>query len=369
MVFTGIVEEMGEVVSVERKADLEMWDGSKSEGFVLKIKCKVALQGAYIGCSIAVNGTCLTVTQFDSEAFEVNCAPETLRRTDLGDLKTGDLVNLERSMAATDRNSGHFVQGHVDEAGKILKFTPEGDSLWVRISLSDEILPFVIPKGYIAVDGTSLTVCEATDKDGGHCSVCAMPFVLLGPRVQVNRREKWFNLMLIAHTQKCIVIPKKKAADRSHTTVAADAGCCFRGSVCCSSFLEGSADSLDALQARNHGMLGPRVGSVVFLAGTFSSKGEWHRLRCRLDRIKALFARLSAVGWNFLAGLAVGLRFSGTAPLSSQRLSTQHWTASHAQLQAFPLHQVSDAPPAFAGASVASVKAFQATGPLCIVWF
>lgn len=190
MVFTGIVEEMGEVVSVERKADLEMWDGSKSEGFVLKIKCKVALQGAYIGCSIAVNGTCLTVTQFDSEAFEVNCAPETLRRTDLGDLKTGDLVNLERSMAATDRNSGHFVQGHVDEAGKILKFTPEGDSLWVRISLSDEILPFVIPKGYIAVDGTSLTVCE------------------------VNRREKWFNLMLIAHTQKCIVIPKKKVGER-----------------------------------------------------------------------------------------------------------------------------------------------------------
>eukprot|EP00913_Durusdinium_trenchii_P028553 g26780.t1 len=91
-------------------------------------------------------------------------------------------------MAATDRNSGHFVQGHVDEAGEILKFTPEGDSLWVRISLSDDILPYVIPKGYIAVDGTSLTVCE------------------------VNRKEKWFNLMLIAHTQKCIVIPKKKYA-------------------------------------------------------------------------------------------------------------------------------------------------------------
>mmetsp|Transcript_51159 Transcript_51159/g.95888 ORF Transcript_51159/g.95888 Transcript_51159/m.95888 type:complete len:242 (+) Transcript_51159:71-796(+) len=190
MVFTGIVEEMGTVVSVERKADLEMWDGSKSEGFVLRIKCKEALKGAYIGCSIAVNGTCLTVTAFDSEAFEVNCAPETLRRTDLGDLTKGDLVNLERSMAATDRNSGHFVQGHVDEAGQILKFTPEGDSLWVRISLSEDLLPYVIPKGYIAVDGTSLTVCE------------------------VNRKEKWFNLMLIAHTQKCIVVPKKKVGER-----------------------------------------------------------------------------------------------------------------------------------------------------------
>eukprot|EP00931_Biecheleriopsis_adriatica_P006325 TRINITY_DN107741_c0_g1_i1.p1 TRINITY_DN107741_c0_g1~~TRINITY_DN107741_c0_g1_i1.p1 ORF type:complete len:246 (+),score=62.20 TRINITY_DN107741_c0_g1_i1:106-843(+) len=190
MVFTGIVEEMGTVASVERKAGLEMWDGSKSEGFVLRIKCKVALEGAYLGCSIAVNGTCLTVTAFDSEAFEVNCAPETLRRTDLGDLIVGSLVNLERSMAGTDRNSGHVVQGHVDEAGKILKFTPEGDSLWVRISLSDELLPFVVPKGYIAVDGTSLTVCE------------------------VNRAEKWFNLMLIAHTQKCIVVPKKKVGER-----------------------------------------------------------------------------------------------------------------------------------------------------------
>mmetsp|Transcript_1614 Transcript_1614/g.3469 ORF Transcript_1614/g.3469 Transcript_1614/m.3469 type:complete len:250 (+) Transcript_1614:71-820(+) len=190
MVFTGIVEEMGTVVGLDRKADLEMWDGSKSEGFVLKIKCAIALKGAYIGCSIAVNGTCLTVTAFDAETFQVNCAPETLRRTDLGDLSVGSLVNLERSMAASDRNSGHFVQGHVDEAGKILEFRKEGDSLWVKISLSDDILPYVVPKGYIAVDGTSLTVCE------------------------VNQREKWFNLMLIAHTQQCVVIPKKKVGER-----------------------------------------------------------------------------------------------------------------------------------------------------------
>jgi len=190
MVFTGIVEEMGTVVALDRKANLEMWDGSKSEGFVLKVRCTIALQGAYIGCSIAVNGTCLTVTAFDATSFEVNCAPETLRRTDLGDLAVGSLVNLERSMTAGDRNSGHFVQGHVDEAGKILEFKKEGESLWVKIALSDSILPFVVPKGYIAVDGTSLTVCE------------------------VNQQEKWFNLMLIAHTQQCIVIPKKKVGER-----------------------------------------------------------------------------------------------------------------------------------------------------------
>jgi riboflavin synthase len=159
MVFTGIVEEMGTVESVDRKADLEMWDGSKSEGFVLRIKCKVALEDAYIGCSIAVNGTCLTATKLDPDAFEANCAPETLRCTDLGDLVPGSLVNLERSMGANARNSGHVVQGHVDGTGNILEKRFEGDSLWVKISLTDALLPFVIPKGYVAIDGTSLTVC------------------------------------------------------------------------------------------------------------------------------------------------------------------------------------------------------------------
>merc|ERR1719253_100995 len=181
---------MGTVESVDEKADLEMWDGSKSEGFVLRIKCKIALDGAYIGCSIAVNGTCLTATALLPEAFEVNCAPETLRCTDLGDLVVGSPVNLERSMAASDRNSGHVVQGHVDEAGKIIEFKPEGESLWVKISLSDALLPYVIQKGYIAVDGTSLTVCE------------------------VNHVEKWFNLMLISHTQQAIIIPKKKVGEK-----------------------------------------------------------------------------------------------------------------------------------------------------------
>merc|ERR1719321_1387671 len=101
---------MGTVLNIDRKKDLVMWDGSKSEGFVLRIKCKVALEDAYIGCSIAVNGTCLTATKLDADAFEVNCAPETLRRTDLGDLVPGSLVNLERSMQGSDRNSGHIVQ-------------------------------------------------------------------------------------------------------------------------------------------------------------------------------------------------------------------------------------------------------------------
>lgn len=190
MVFTGIVEEMGTIIKVDRNAEMELWDGTKGEGFVIGVKCKIALVDAYIGCSISVNGTCLTATKLDSDSFEVNCSNETLAKTDLGDLSVGDKVNLERSMRADDRNSGHVVQGHVDGTGKILEFRPDGDSLWVKISLPQELIPFVVPKGYIAVDGTSLTVCE------------------------VNAAEGWFNLMLIAHTQKCIVIPLKKIGER-----------------------------------------------------------------------------------------------------------------------------------------------------------
>eukprot|EP00450_Noctiluca_scintillans_P038385 CAMPEP_0194480158 /NCGR_PEP_ID=MMETSP0253-20130528/3059_1 /TAXON_ID=2966 /ORGANISM="Noctiluca scintillans" /LENGTH=242 /DNA_ID=CAMNT_0039319503 /DNA_START=44 /DNA_END=769 /DNA_ORIENTATION=+ len=217
MVFTGIVEEMGEVVALDRQSNLELWDGSKADGFVMRVRCKSAQKDAYIGCSIAVNGTCLTATAVDDDTFTANCAPETLRRTDLGDLVVGSLVNLERSMAGTDRNSGHVVQGHVDEAGTILEFRPENDSLWVKISLSSQLLPFVLPKGYIAVDGASLTVCE------------------------VNREQKWFNLMLISHTQQCIVIPKKKVGDR----VNLEADCMGRYAISASEHLQKRMEHLE----------------------------------------------------------------------------------------------------------------------------
>lgn len=238
MVFTGIVEEMGEVVALDRKAGLEMWDGTKSEGFVIRVKCTVALKDAYIGCSIAVNGTCLTATALHSDSFEVNCAPETLRRTDLVDLKVGSKVNLERSMAASDRNSGHMVQGHVDEAGKILEFRREGDSLWVKISLSTDLLPFVVPKGYIAVDGTSLTVCE------------------------VNYREGWFNLMMIAHTQQCIIMPKKNVGD----LVNLEADCIGKYAAAA---VGGLRERVDGLEERLR--VAQAVAGVAFLAAATCS--------------------------------------------------------------------------------------------------
>lgn len=175
---------------VEEKAEMEMWDGSKGRGFVLHIDAKVALVDCYIGASIAVNGVCLTVTQFDDKHFTVNCAPETLKRTNLGDCRTGDKVNLERAARSDARSSGHYVQGHVDDTGSVLSFERDQDSLWVRIRAPHAVLENILPKGYVAVDGTSLTVCE------------------------VNRKESWFSLMLIAHTQKCIVLPTRPVGGR-----------------------------------------------------------------------------------------------------------------------------------------------------------
>ena len=192
-VFSGIVEEMGTVVSLQTDKEMLLWDGTTGEGTELIVDGPVASDGAYVGCSIAVNGVCLTATRInidDQPKFSLTLAPETLRRTNLGALKENDKVNLERSLAADGRNSGHYVQGHVDTTGKVLKKTLEGDSLWVEIEVNDpDLLACIVPKGYVAVDGTSLTVCE------------------------VNREEGWFNLMLIAFTQQKVVIAKKAVGD------------------------------------------------------------------------------------------------------------------------------------------------------------
>eukprot|EP00041_Stephanoeca_diplocostata_P016853 m.334421 g.334421 ORF g.334421 m.334421 type:complete len:439 (-) comp20505_c1_seq4:91-1407(-) len=187
MPFTGIIEEIGNVKSVTRNAALELWDGSTGEGLVIEIGCSTAVQGAYIGCSIAVNGTCLTVTKFDDSNFTVHCAPETIRLTNLGELKPGDKVNLERAQAADARNSGHCVQGHIDGMGTVVAQRPDGEALWVTIAVPSELLRYIVKKGYVAVDGTSLTVTT------------------------VDHERHRFSVMLIAHTQKCITLPHKIA--------------------------------------------------------------------------------------------------------------------------------------------------------------
>uniref|UniRef100_A0A0G4HEG3 Riboflavin synthase n=1 Tax=Chromera velia CCMP2878 TaxID=1169474 RepID=A0A0G4HEG3_9ALVE len=194
--FSGIVEEMGTVEEILREKEMEMWDGTVGKGTELLIgDAPTSLKDAYIGCSIAVNGVCLTVTEMGDAKFRVGISPETIRRTNLLDLVEGAPVNLERSLQADSRVSGHFVQGHVDGTGEIVDKWRDGESLWIRVRVSEEILKYIVPKGFIAVDGTSLTVC---DRDA---------------------ETSTFTFMLIAHTQGAVIIPKKEKGEKVNIEV------------------------------------------------------------------------------------------------------------------------------------------------------
>lgn len=193
--FTGIVEEMGTVVSVQHRDDMPLWDGSFGSGTELTVQANVVLEGAYLGCSICVSGVCLTAKELSEGIFKAGLAPETLRRTYLGELKTGDVVNLERASEIGGRNSGHFVQGHVDGMGEILDRWQDQDSLFYKVRVPKDIMPYIVEKGFIAIDGTSLTVCE------------------------VNPSEFWFTFMLVEYTQKKIVIPAKMPGDKVNLEV------------------------------------------------------------------------------------------------------------------------------------------------------
>lgn len=126
------------------------------------------LEGMQSGGSIAVNGICLTVTDFTDKAFSVDVMPETLKRTNLGQLHTGDRVNLERPLGLGGEIGGHLVQGHIDDTGRVASITPEGEAMLMRFEASPEVMRYIVPKGFIAVDGTSLTV---VDKDATSFSV------------------------------------------------------------------------------------------------------------------------------------------------------------------------------------------------------
>lgn len=147
--FTGIVEEVGRA-------------GGAPKG-ELFIKAAVVLEETKLGDSIAVNGTCLTVTRLEPGGFAVDLAPETLRRTNLGALTAGAAVNLERSLAFGGRVGGHLVQGHVDGVAAIDSIEPEGNASMVRFRLPGKLARYVTEKGFIAVDGVSLTVVGAGD--------------------------------------------------------------------------------------------------------------------------------------------------------------------------------------------------------------
>jgi riboflavin synthase len=144
--FTGIIEEVGTVLG-------------SSEGRLL-IGCWKVLEDTRLGDSVAVNGVDLTVVQVDGESLAFDCMPETYRRSNLGELKPGDPVNLERSLLPTSRLSGHIVRGVVEASGEVLSQTSEGDAIIARYSAPKDILGHVVVKGPVTVDGVSLTVID-----------------------------------------------------------------------------------------------------------------------------------------------------------------------------------------------------------------
>ncbi|BAM80834.1 riboflavin synthase alpha chain [Cyanidioschyzon merolae strain 10D] len=192
--FTGLVEELGTIV---QRTETQR----EPPAVELSIRAPGIFPSLKLGDSVAVNGACLTVASLlPQPAFQVTLAPETLRRTSLGQLGLGDQVNLERSMAADGRFGGHIVQGHVDTTGEVLDVRLEGDALWytVRVprsaasmgsALQPDCFLYVVPKGFIAVDGVSLTVCD------------------------VNDRERTFTFMLVPYTQEHVTLPGRRPGD------------------------------------------------------------------------------------------------------------------------------------------------------------
>jgi riboflavin synthase len=170
MMFTGIIEEVGTVKETERGR--------------LVIGCQKILRGTNLGDSIAINGVDLTVAQMEEDSFLANVMPETYRRSNLGELRPGDPVNLERALQVGERLSGHIVRGVVEATGSLLSLTPEEDAVIARYAAPSQILRYVVVKGPIAIDGVSLTVIA---KDETSFSVSLVRYTL--ENTNLTRRQ------------------------------------------------------------------------------------------------------------------------------------------------------------------------------------
>lgn len=164
--FTGIIEAAGKIESFDHN----------DEGGKLRVSLAAApdIAGALkIGDSISVNGCCLTVVELDGNDFAADLSGETLRRTSFGERKAGDVVNLERPLAAGARLGGHFVQGHVDGVGRVTRLAPEGENWWLSVHVPENLRRYIAEKGSIAIDGISLTVADWRD---GVADIAIIPF-------------------------------------------------------------------------------------------------------------------------------------------------------------------------------------------------
>jgi len=147
--FTGLVEELGVISSINQT---DIW-----------IECSIVMDDLGVKDSISVNGACLTVVRIEKNLFKVNVVPETLRRTDLGNLSVGDKVNLERSAQLGGRLGGHIVQGHVDGTAHITAYVQEGSAWLIEFEVSKNLSRYIVEKGFVCVDGASLTVVNCNE--------------------------------------------------------------------------------------------------------------------------------------------------------------------------------------------------------------
>lgn len=175
--FTGLIEEVGKVLDIVVKNDI----------WTITIECEKIVNNISIGDSVAVNGVCLTVKEFNSNSFKVDVMAETIRKTNIEFLKIDSKVNLERALRVGDRLGGHMVSGHIDGIGVIEGFEKEGDAIQVSVSATGGILKYVVYKGSVAIDGISLTVNYVDDEI--------------------------FKVSIIPHTKEVTTLTKKKVKD------------------------------------------------------------------------------------------------------------------------------------------------------------
>jgi len=181
--FTGIIQEKAKVKNIKKSSGKTAFE----------IESEIVIENLKIGSSIACNGACLTVVNLDKNTFEVEAIPETLKLTNLGNLKIGSFLNLEPSLKLKDELSGHIVLGHIDGMGEVLSIKSEGDSILMTIGFEENLGKYIAHKGSITIDGISLTIAKVTDKN--------------------------FTVALIPHTLEVTTLSDRKIGDMANLEV------------------------------------------------------------------------------------------------------------------------------------------------------
>ncbi|MBR0382337.1 MAG: riboflavin synthase [Eubacterium sp.] len=207
--FTGIIEEVGVVESIQKGAS----------SAVITIRADKVLSDLKTGDSVAVNGVCLTAVNITGRGYSADVMHETLRRTNLGSLKSGSRVNLERAMAADGRFGGHIVAGHIDGTGRIISMTKDDNAVWITIDTDASILKYIIDKGSITIDGISLTVAAVTNEN---FSVSVIPHTADSTTLLEKKPGDTVNLendMIGKYVEKLLSFTGEKEEPKSRITL------------------------------------------------------------------------------------------------------------------------------------------------------